>query len=204
MSEHLGDLGQGDPAVEQLGGEGVAEAVGSYGRNPSPDALPPHHLAHGCGPHWPRRRGNGQEQDAGFDPGASLDQVRTQGFSDVGRYRQAVLAPGFAVDHHLGCSPVQIVELESRDLRSPQTESGEHDQHGEVAYSRWCCPVAAVNQSLDVRGREAFGHGGVFPARNRRHRLRQGRVGQPLQVEKPQQRAQFSDAALKRARREAP
>ena len=83
-----------------------------------------------------------------------MTQIVGQGFADVLRQRQSLQPLTLAAHDDLAVIPVQIIQVHGEYLPTTQSESGQEQQDGIVTPARPRCAVAALEQSLNLFGRE--------------------------------------------------
>src|SRR6266545_3778138 len=101
----------------------------------------------------------------------STDMCAVVVAKSIGRERQTFVAATLATHNDLAGPPVHVAQLQTGDLRRPQTQTRQHGQDGEVAKPGQRSTVAAVQQGRNPRSRQRRRQCRIAPARRRWHRL---------------------------------
>jgi hypothetical protein len=136
-----------------------------------------------------RRSANGQKHPAAISA-ATPRQVAHEGVADVARQRQTPALVALAVDLDLPGPPVQIAKLKPRHLDRAQTEPREQREDREITRPDNPRSITGPEQPFNLRARRELGNVRLAPARDRRHRVHEARIGEAPQTQKTQQRAQ--------------
>jgi hypothetical protein len=118
--------------------------------------------------------------------------------ADVGRQRQAVAAAALAPDGDLALAPVNVAQLQDRDLPGAQAKPRQQHDDRVIPAAGRAAPVAAIDDPGQVCRADRPRQGRQLPARRRRHRAGQRRGDLPVQVEEAQQRPQAGHRCLRR------
>ena len=124
--------------------------------------------------------------------GAPMPQVLDYGPADVVWQRQPVDPVALASDGDLTAAPVDIVDAQRRHLPGPQPEADQQRQNREVPAAGRSAPVTRRQQLRHLITAQRFGDSGKRPAGHRRHPVGERPVNYPIDVNKPQQRAESS------------
>ncbi len=79
----------------------------------------------------------------------------------------------FTMEDELTRSPIDIVELESRDLTAAKSESRQQKQDSEVTTTYVGPAVATLQKLLKLSRRNELGYAGLSPTRDCRHSVHQ-------------------------------
>jgi len=98
--------------------------------------------------------------------------------------------------------PIEILQTQVDDLAGTQPQSGEQEQNTVIALANDGALITALQEQLDLRGLEIFGHPCQAPIRHRRHDGRQIDSDLATLIEKTQEAAKRRDHQLSRLGRE--
>ena len=102
--------------------------------------------------------------------GSSTLEIGADGLAHIDRHRQDALAPTLAANEQLAAIPVAILQLQSDDLASPQTQARQQQQHSTIAKADRGGEVTAVDGPLGMLRGDRLGHSRrTCPAGHRRH-----------------------------------
>ena len=100
-------------------------------------------------------------------------QISSNCLSNIARQRQPRNSLAFAMEDELTCSPIDIVELKSRDLTAAKSESSQQKHNGEATPAHVGAAVATVQKLLKLSRRNELGYTGLSPTRDCRHSAHQ-------------------------------
>jgi hypothetical protein len=146
MPQHLADRHQARASAQQLAGEGVSQSVWAHGRQAGSSAGPLDHVPDQVGADRPAGRPAGQKQPPGMIRAVPPGQVADQGLTDLGGQRQPVVPPSLAADDELAGPPIEIGQLQARDLDGAQAKPRDQNRDREVAEADFAVAVTAVQQ----------------------------------------------------------
>ena len=150
MPQNLTDLRERHPAIDHLGGHGVAQAVWPDLRHPCPHAGAADDRAHPTAAQSHDRRLHAQEDFATGRLRAAVLQPGGDRFADVDWQGQSTVTASFAMDHRLGSPPIKVIELERCYLGGTQPQAEQHDNHCVVASPDVLSAVAGVQQCVGI------------------------------------------------------
>ena len=182
----------------------MPQPVGPDTRHPGPGSGAVNCAGDRVGRHLGARSPGPQEQRPAAGAGPAPLAVAGQSLADVGGYRQALPAVSLARDGQLPGAPVDIIELDGRDLASAQAKPCHHHDHGVVTPAQGSPPVEAGQQPRHLASSQPPLRGAPAPAGDRQHRRRQLAGDVPLHVQVPQQRPQPGHHAPRRCRAAPP
>jgi len=165
MTKDRADREQASALPQQLARQRVPEPVRTQDRHGDASAGSLDDVTDQVSPDRSARGPQRQEQMAGSFRGPAVGQVSDQGFTDSVRQRQPVLPTALAADDQLTGAPVHITELQAGHLDRAQAQPREQHHDCEVPASDSAAAVAAVQQPLDLGGRQRWWRqGGPPPA----------------------------------------
>ncbi len=92
-------------------------------------------------------------------------QISRNRLSNIARQRQPCVRLAFAMKGELTRSPIDVVEVECRDLTTTKSESRQN-QDGEVTATHVGPAVATVQKLLKFSRRNELGYTGLSPTRD--------------------------------------
>lgn len=149
-----------------------------------------HRRRHRSDEHRPRRRTR-----------AAALQVVGDRRPHVARQRQHVGASALAAHRDLPRAPVEILELQSRDLVGPKPQAQHQHDHRVVPPSHGPAPVTGVQQCPCLGPAQSLRQQRDLAPRDRHRRRRQIAFDQPREVGVAQERAHRAGVAAHRRRR---
>lgn len=197
MTKDLADREQASALPQQLARQRVPEPVRTQDRHGDASAGSLDDVTDQVSPDRSARGPQRQEQMSGSFRGPAVGQVNDQVFTDPVRQRQPVLPTALAADDQLTGAPIHIPELQAGHLDRAKAQPREQHHDCEVPASDSAAAVAALQQPLDLGGRQRWWRqGGQPPATHRRHGRTEPQRRDTLQVQESQHRAQLSDPPL--------
>ena len=109
----------------------------------------------------------------------------------------------FAPNLQLTAMPVDAIQVELGNLASPQSETNEQLQDGEVPAPRGAIAVAEGQQICRLVGVDRPGKPGQVPSRGRRHSRAEQHRCEPFQLQEPKERSHPGHGRRRRAWRAA-
>ena len=100
-------------------------------------------------------------------------QISSNRLPNIARQRQPRIRMAFAMEDELTRSPIDVVEVECRDLTTTKSESRQQNQDGEVTATHVGPAVATVQKLLKLSRRNELGYTGLSPTRDCRHSAHQ-------------------------------
>ena len=170
------------------------------GVSPPPGCRPPAGAAHGGGDRAGRNRSQWrparQEHLSAGTRWSSPLEIGGDSPPHVGRKRQPVRATALAAHHQLSRPPVDVVEPERSDLRTPESEAHEQDDDRVVPAAKRAAAIAAVQDGPDLGPGEPAGKRGP-PALHGKSRLREVDPDKALEEQEAEEGPQPGDEVLR-------
>jgi hypothetical protein len=106
------------------------------------------------------RRFHANKHPTRFARGTIHAQIGCERLTDIHRQGHPVVQQTLTANEDLAGPPVEVIELESNDFPSTETEAGEQEKDGVIAAAGRCLTVTATEHTVDFIRKKVFRHSG--------------------------------------------